>query len=31
MDKPTWTEISPGHFVLANVKEIDVYKKELVQ
>jgi len=31
MDRPKWTEISPGHFVLSNVKEIDAYKKELVQ
>ncbi len=30
-DKPAWTEVSPEHFVLGNVKEIDAYKKELMQ
>lgn len=27
-DKPMWTEIKRGHFVLANRAEIDIYRKE---
>jgi oligopeptide transport system ATP-binding protein len=29
VDKPSWQEVSPGHFVLANEKEADDYRKEL--
>jgi peptide/nickel transport system ATP-binding protein len=28
-DKPAWTEIRPGHFVLANEAELAIYRKEL--
>ena len=28
-DKPVWTEIAPGHWVLANQQELDGYRKEL--
>jgi oligopeptide transport system ATP-binding protein len=26
VDKPAWTEIEPGHFILANNKEVQEYK-----
>ena len=26
---PQWTEIVPGHFILANQEELDIYRKEL--
>jgi len=29
VDKPVWTEITPGHFVLGNNKELDGYRREL--
>ena len=29
VDQPVWTEITPGHFVLGNEKELDGYRKEL--
>ncbi len=29
VDKPVWTEITPGHFVLGNEKELDEYRKEI--
>lgn len=28
-DKPTWQEIEPGHYVLANEREMEGYKKRL--
>ena len=28
-DKPFWSEIAPGHFILANNYELDIYKKEI--
>ena len=28
-DKPQWVEILPGHFILANQQELDIYRKEL--
>jgi len=28
-DKAKWVEIAPGHFILANEKELDGYRKEL--
>lgn len=28
-DKPEWTEIEPGHFVMANKEELEEYKKVL--
>ena len=28
-DKPVWTEIVPGHFVLGNQRELDAYRREL--
>ena len=28
-DKPQWVEILPGHFILANQQEMDIYRKEL--
>jgi len=28
-DKPVWTEIAPGHWVLGNQQELDGYRKEL--
>jgi len=28
-DKPQWTEILPGHFILANEQELAIYRKEL--
>ena len=31
VDKPVWTEIEPGHFILANQKERDSYRRELGQ
>ena len=31
VDKPVWTEIEPGHFILANQKERDGYRRELGQ
>ena len=27
-DKPSWNEILPGHFILANRQEMDIYRKE---
>jgi oligopeptide transport system ATP-binding protein len=29
IDKPVWTELEPGHFVLGNQKELDQYRIEL--
>jgi oligopeptide transport system ATP-binding protein len=28
-DKPSWTEVLPGHFVLANEREVEGFRKEL--
>jgi len=28
-DKPMWTELVPGHWVLGNQRELDGYRKEL--
>lgn len=28
-DKPIWTEITKGHFILANNKELEAYRKEI--
>ena len=28
-DKPTWTEITPGHFIYANTKELEGYRNEI--
>ena len=28
-DPPVWTEILPGHFILANRQEIAIYQKEI--
>ena len=28
-DKPAWHEILPGHFILANQQEMDIYRKEI--
>ncbi|MCQ2566736.1 MAG: ABC transporter ATP-binding protein [Clostridia bacterium] len=28
-DKPRWEEILPGHFILANEQELEVYRKEV--
>ena len=30
-DKPVWTEIEPGHFVMANQEELAVYRQKLAQ
>ena len=27
VDKPQWTEVEPGHFILANAPELDVYRR----
>ncbi len=29
VDKPVWTELIPGHFILGNQKELDTYRAEL--
>lgn len=29
VDKPSWVEISSGHFILANESELELYRKEL--
>ena len=29
VDKPAWTEIAPGHFVFANARECDEYRRML--
>ena len=29
VDKPSWTEIKPGHFVLANEAELEEMRKKL--
>ena len=29
VDKPQWIEVEPGHFILANAPELDVYRREL--
>lgn len=29
VDKPVWTEIEPGHFVLGNQKELEEYRGKL--
>ena len=29
VDKPSWTEILPGHFILANERELDGYRREI--
>ena len=28
-DKPVWTEIEPGHFIMANQEELAEYRKQL--
>ncbi len=28
-DKPVWTEIEPGHFIMANKEELEKYNKML--
>ena len=28
-DLPSWVEITPGHFVYGNARELDGYRKEL--
>ena len=28
-DKPVWTEIEPGHFIMANQEELEEYRKQL--
>ena len=30
-DKPVWTEIEPGHFIMANQEELAVYRQKLAQ
>ena len=30
-DKPVWTEIEPGHFVMGNQEELAVYRQKLAQ
>ena len=30
VDQPVWTEITPGHFVYANAKELEGYRHELL-
>ncbi len=30
-DKPVWTEIEPGHFIMANQEELAVYRQRLEQ
>jgi len=30
-DKPSWVEITPGHFVYGNARELDGYRKEIGQ
>ena len=30
-DKPVWTEIEPGHFIMANQEELAVYRQRLAQ
>ena len=29
VDRPSWTEILPGHFILANERELDGYRREI--
>ena len=29
-DAPSWIEVEPGHFVLANKKELEEYKERLI-
>ncbi|MDD3383750.1 MAG: ATP-binding cassette domain-containing protein [Bacilli bacterium] len=29
VDKPSWVEIKPGHFIFANEKEKEIYKKKI--
>lgn len=31
VDKPVWEEITPGHFILANQHELEIYRKELAK
>ena len=30
-DKPAWTEIEPGHFIMANQEELAKYKAKLAE
>jgi oligopeptide transport system ATP-binding protein len=30
-DKPVWTEIEEGHFIMANQEELAVYRQKLAQ
>ena len=30
-DAPEWTEIEPGHFVMANKQELEEYRKEIAE
>ncbi|MEA5039492.1 MAG: ABC transporter ATP-binding protein [Clostridiaceae bacterium] len=30
VDKPVWTEIEPGHFIMANAPELEEYRNQLV-
>ena len=30
-DKPVWTEIEPGHFIMANQEELEAYRAKLAQ
>jgi len=30
-DKPSWTEIEPGHFIMANSEELEAYKAKLAE
>ena len=30
-DKPVWTEIEPGHFIMANQEELAIYRQKLAQ
>ena len=30
-DAPEWTEIEPGHFVMANKQELEAYRKEIAE
>ena len=30
-DKPVWTEIEPGHFIMANQEELAVYRQKLAE
>ncbi|MBQ2769970.1 MAG: ATP-binding cassette domain-containing protein [Clostridia bacterium] len=30
-DKPVWTEVEPGHFIMANQQELEVYRAKLIE